>query len=144
MSNEAYDHNKHNKYSVLFCAVYTNLPPSQIESSCWGTLNRDCALYNSNHTSSLFSSARKNLTSLKMSFFSWFEVDSRAMFKFLVSPPSCKLIWHLAQRLVTIGGKETCYQSPPRFVTENSWGDVLPLGILCNPWENPEAAVRGA
>lgn len=62
-----------------------------------GTFICDCTFYNWNHTSSLFSSARKNLTSLKMSFFSWFEVDSRAMFKFLVSPPSWKLIWHLAQ-----------------------------------------------
>ena len=63
----------------------------------------------------MFSSARKNLTSLKMSFFSWFEVDSRAMFKFLVSPPSWKLIGSICE---ATGGKETCYQSP-----------ILPLGL---------------
>lgn len=95
----------------VFCVVYTNLPPSEMETNLifGGTFICDCTLYNLNHTSSLFSSARKNLTSLKMSFFSRFEVDSRAMFKFLDSPPSWNLIWHLAQ---ATGGKETCYQSP--------------------------------
>ena len=106
-----------NTTNRVFCVVYTNLPPYEIDPNliAEGKFIYRCKLDFLNHTSSLFSSARKNLTSLKMSFFSWFEVDSRAMFKFLVSPPSWKLIGSICE---ATGGKETCYQSP-----------ILPLGL---------------
>lgn len=59
------------------------------------------ALSKSEHTSSLLSSARKNLTSLKISCFSVFEVDSVAMFK-LARPPYWNWFgnWRLAGKRV--------------------------------------------